>query len=111
MEGSIRTLRTAEAATYCGSAKSTFEKLRVVGGGPRFFRLGRTVVYDTRDLDDWLEAKPRYSSTSDGDETKSRTLVLDVHTNEIIERLAKSAGMSLPEAARTLILIADSLDS
>ena len=57
-------LRTPKAAAYCGSAESTFEKLRVTGGGPAFLKLGRTVVYDTADLDAWLESK-RCLSTSD----------------------------------------------
>ena len=59
-----RRVRTAAAATYCGSTKSTLEKLRVTGGGPVFIKLGRTVVYDIDDLDAWLETKRR-RSTSD----------------------------------------------
>jgi hypothetical protein len=57
-------VRTADAAAYCGLAKSTFEKLRVTGGGAPFFKIGRTVVYDLNDLDTWLAGKRR-SSTSD----------------------------------------------
>lgn len=57
-------LRTDEAAAYCGSTASTLEKLRCFGGGPRFLKLGRRVVYDPSDLDEWL-AKRRRTSTSD----------------------------------------------
>jgi predicted DNA-binding transcriptional regulator AlpA len=57
-------LRTPEAAFYCGSSPSTFEKLRLVGGGPRFIKLGRRVVYDPADLDTWL-ASNRRASTSE----------------------------------------------
>lgn len=57
-------LRTPEAAEYCGSSASTFEKLRLYGGGPRFVKFGRRVVYDPADLDAWL-AKNRRNSTSD----------------------------------------------
>ena len=57
-------LRTADAAAYCGLAKSTFEKLRVTGGGAPFLKIGRTVVYDVDDLDNWLDGKRR-TSTSD----------------------------------------------
>lgn len=46
-----RLLRTAEAAAYCGSTKSTFEKLRVNGGSPPYLKIGRKVVYDVVDLD------------------------------------------------------------
>ena len=57
-------LRTAEAATYCGSTKSTFEKYRVTGEGSRYSKIGRIVVYDVADLDAWL-AERRFRSTSD----------------------------------------------
>jgi len=59
-----RMLRTPEAADYCGSSSSTFEKLRLYGGGPPFVKLGRRVVYDPADLDTWL-ATNRRRSTSD----------------------------------------------
>jgi hypothetical protein len=57
-------LRTAAAAEYLGYAESTLEKQRVIGNGPPFIRLGRVIVYDTRDLDAWLTAR-RARSTSD----------------------------------------------
>ena len=34
-----RVFNTSEAAAYCRSAKSTFDKLRLTGGGPRFIKL------------------------------------------------------------------------
>jgi predicted DNA-binding transcriptional regulator AlpA len=61
-----RRLLTAEAARYCGSTASTFEKLRVYGGGPTYLKIGRRVVYDPSDLDAWL-ASCRRSSTSAAD--------------------------------------------
>ncbi len=66
MQGTPRLLRTRQAAQYCGFAKSTFEKMRVYGGGPRFIRRGG-VYYDSRDLDDWLASLPRFRSTSEAD--------------------------------------------
>tara|TARA_R110001583_G_scaffold10423_2_gene48228 strand:+ start:246 stop:440 length:195 start_codon:yes stop_codon:yes gene_type:complete len=54
MEQSKR-LRTAAAAEYIGLAKTTLEKLRFTGGGPVYIKLGNAVVYDTRDIDSWLE--------------------------------------------------------
>jgi hypothetical protein len=45
---------------------STLNKLRVFGGGPKYLKLGRTVVYDVTDLDAWLATKRR-ASTSDPD--------------------------------------------
>jgi predicted DNA-binding transcriptional regulator AlpA len=59
-----RRLRTPAAADYLGYAESTLEKKRLTGDGPPFIRLGRVVVYDTRDLDAWLAAR-RASSTSE----------------------------------------------
>ena len=57
-------LRTPDAATYTGLAKSTLEKLRVSGDGCAFIRIGRAVLYDPDDLDAWL-ASHRRKSTSD----------------------------------------------
>jgi predicted DNA-binding transcriptional regulator AlpA len=59
-----RKVSAPEAAQYLGISASTLSKLRVFGGGPKFHKLGRRVVYDTRDLDGWFEARQR-SSTSD----------------------------------------------
>jgi hypothetical protein len=58
-----RRLRTSEAAEYCGSTRSTFEKKRVTGGGPLFIKVGRTVVYDTVDLDAYLASRRRRSTS------------------------------------------------
>jgi predicted DNA-binding transcriptional regulator AlpA len=55
IEGSCR-LRPARAAEYLGIAKSTLARKRRSGEGPAFIRLGRVIVYDTRDLDAWLAA-------------------------------------------------------
>jgi hypothetical protein len=57
-------MRTAEAAAHCQSSASTFEKLRLTGGGPTYSKIGRRVVYRVEDLDAWL-AKNRRSSTSE----------------------------------------------
>lgn len=58
-----RMMQTVEAAAYCGSSASTFEKLRLTGGGPRYVKLGRRVVYDPADLDSWLAAHRRTSTS------------------------------------------------
>ena len=59
-----RMLRTDEAAEYCGSSASTFEKLRLTGGGPPYSKIGRRVVYRVEDIDSWLQTNVR-RSTSD----------------------------------------------
>lgn len=61
-----RMLRTPEAANYCGSSTSTLEKLRLYGGGPRYSKLGRRVVYSPEDLDAWLAANRRVSTSDPG---------------------------------------------
>lgn len=59
-----RRLRTPAAADYLGYSVSTLEKKRLTGDGPPFIRLGRTIVYDTADLTEWMAAR-RLTSTSD----------------------------------------------
>ena len=61
-----RALRTPEAATYCGSSASTFEKLRLTGGGPIYSKIGRRVVYRIDDLDVWLASNRRRSTSDTG---------------------------------------------
>ena len=60
-------LSAPEAAAYCGSSASTFAKLRLYGGGPHYVKLGRRVVYNPADLDQWL-ASHRRRSTSEATE-------------------------------------------
>jgi hypothetical protein len=57
-------LSTPAAAAYCNLGKSTLDKLRLHGGGPIYSKIGRRVVYDPADLDQWLGAH-RQASTSE----------------------------------------------
>lgn len=57
-------MRSQNAAAYCGLSKSTFDKYRITGEGPVFLKLGRSVVYDTADLDVWLHARRQKSTSS-----------------------------------------------
>ncbi len=59
-------LRTPDAAIHCNCSESKLEKARVSGNGPVFIKLGRTVVYDVSDLDDWLASNRRTSTSDDG---------------------------------------------
>ncbi len=63
IESGNRRLRTAEAAEYLNLSKSTLEKLRLTGGGPRYAKLGKIVVYGLSDLDAWTEARMRMSTS------------------------------------------------
>jgi hypothetical protein len=58
------------AATYLGLAPATLAKWRCIGGGPVFIKCGRRVVYDRRDLDAFMDASRR-RSTSDAANAKS----------------------------------------
>ncbi len=59
-------VNTIQAADYIPCAKSTLDKLRVKGGGPRFIKLGKKVLYDVADLDAWLEEQKRGSTSDQG---------------------------------------------
>ena len=60
-----RLLSVKEAAPYLGLAVGTLNKMRCSGDGPCFIKLGkRRIAYDIADLDGWLEAQKR-RSTSD----------------------------------------------
>jgi predicted DNA-binding transcriptional regulator AlpA len=55
-------MRTKEAAHYLGLSKSTLDKLRCFGGGPRYYKLGKPVVYAVGDLDAWKAERARTST-------------------------------------------------
>ena len=48
---------TRGAASYLGMSKSTLEKLRVFGGGPKYLKLGHLVRYRPQDLDEWMSER------------------------------------------------------
>lgn len=64
MTHSLTPLDTAAAAKYVGLSKSTLEKLRVWGTGPKYLKLNRTVRYRVSDLEAWLNERV-VSSTSE----------------------------------------------
>jgi len=59
-----RYLTNDEAAEYLRLSPRTLEKQRVIGGGPRFRKLGRRVMYAVADLDAWA-ADRSFETTSD----------------------------------------------
>lgn len=61
-----RHLRPVEAAKYAGFSKSKLDKLRLFGDGPVFIKAGRVVLYDIDDLDRWLAARRRTSTSDEG---------------------------------------------
>lgn len=67
----MKNIRVEEAATYVGLSKSSLNKFRCFGGGPRFFKLGRSVVYSTADLDAWMADRARTSTWGDNDNRRA----------------------------------------
>ena len=55
---------TYQAAERMGLARATLAKLRVIGGGPPFRKLGARVLYAERDLAAWLDSRPLFASTA-----------------------------------------------
>lgn len=59
-----RYLTNDEAAEYLRLSPRTLEKQRVIGGGPKFRKFGRRVMYAASDLDAWADQRS-YEATSD----------------------------------------------
>jgi hypothetical protein len=60
----LRYLTNAEAAEYLRLSPRTLEKHRVLGGGPRFRKFGRRVLYAITDLETWADDRT-FSMTSE----------------------------------------------
>ncbi len=59
-----RYLTNDEAAEFLRLSPRTLEKQRVIGGGPRFRKFGRRVMYAVADLEAWADARS-FEMTSD----------------------------------------------
>ena len=64
-------MNVKDAAQYLGVHFTTLNTWRSEGGGPRYMKLGTRVVYDSADLDRWMEQR-KQSSTSDKPELRRR---------------------------------------
>lgn len=53
----MRYLTNEEAAAFLRLSPRTLEKQRVIGGGPRFRKFGRRVLYAIEDLEIWANAR------------------------------------------------------
>jgi Helix-turn-helix domain len=65
-----RYLSNAEAAAFLRLSPRTLEKQRVIGGGPRFRKFGRRVMYAVVDLEAWADARS-FGMTSDPEYTEA----------------------------------------
>jgi excisionase family DNA binding protein len=52
-----------EAAEYLRSSPSTLAKRRITGHSPRFSRIGAAIRYRRSDLDEWMAANVRRSTS------------------------------------------------
>jgi hypothetical protein len=59
-----RRLHRKETAVYLGVSISWLDKSRLTGLGPVFIRIGNRVVYDTVDLDSYMDSNRRTSTSS-----------------------------------------------
>jgi hypothetical protein len=61
-------LDTTAAAAYCGFARTSFEKFRVTGTGPKFTRPpgSRLIKYTRAALDEWMARGVRASTSERG---------------------------------------------
>ena len=64
-----RYLRTPDAARLVGLSIRTLEKHRIYGTGPRYSKLGGRVVYRVEDLQAWVDAAAKASTSDPGQMT------------------------------------------
>ena len=63
MDHQRRYIRTEAAAAYIGSTPSTLTKWRVYGTGPLWIKVGKNVLYDIMDLDQFMTSGKRLSTS------------------------------------------------
>jgi len=59
-------LNTIAAAARSGLARQTLAKLRCIGGGPPFRKVGAKVFYPKAELEKWILAHPLQTITTNG---------------------------------------------
>jgi hypothetical protein len=55
--------RPPEAAEYLRVSVSWLNKKRVYGGGPRYYKLGRNVIYSLPDLEEFVASNARHDTS------------------------------------------------
>ena len=55
------------AAALTSFSVETLNEFRVKGGGPRFHKSGRKVVYTPADLREWVDSLPAFRNTTEAD--------------------------------------------
>jgi len=67
-----RYLTNREAAEFLRLSPRTLEKRRMLGGGPRYHKFGRRVVYAFEDLEAWSGAHAFHMTTDPGNRVERR---------------------------------------
>ena len=57
-------LSQKELCEYIGKSQAWAERARLEGSGPPFLRLGRSIRYRASDVQDWIDAALRKSTSS-----------------------------------------------
>lgn len=65
-------VKTPGAAEHLQVGRSTLEKYRIYGGGPKFSKLGKSVVYRVSDLEAWAASRI-VGSTSEADTRRGKS--------------------------------------
>jgi predicted DNA-binding transcriptional regulator AlpA len=66
-------MRPVDAASFLGMSASTLAKMRLRGDGPPYAKLGkRIVIYDQTDLEEWVDARRRLSTSSESNHPISK---------------------------------------
>jgi hypothetical protein len=66
MTAAMTLLTQRETALATRLSERTLERARVTGSGPRFVKAGRRVLYDLADLEAWITARKRSSTSEEG---------------------------------------------
>ncbi len=69
LSNNVKWLRPPAAGQFLGGiSTSTLAKWRLAGSGPAYSKAGRVIVYDIADLDEFLAARRRLSTSCTGQE-------------------------------------------
>jgi predicted DNA-binding transcriptional regulator AlpA len=62
---------TRGCAERIGIKAKTLDNWRSTGGGPPYYKIGGRVVYDDAEVDDWLAARRRTSTSGTSDTVRA----------------------------------------
>ena len=62
---SMSLLNQREAANYLRLSERTLERMRLLGTGPRYVKASRLIRYRDEDLENWIAARTRTSTSEE----------------------------------------------